>query len=152
MTRLSRDTGKILWLSSKLRLDWLLPERDQRGLHLPATWLFSGAPTIDTDGEQIHITFGDKAVARFHYWNDELRERHYIGAGSRVGGELLICRNLLEPHISAGATLCWVVTLSITQRGEHKERFGNPEVVGTWLVGGSRLVWPDPWRPPSPRN
>lgn len=127
--------------------EWLLPERQSRGIHMPATWLLSGAPTIDTEPGQVRITLGDQPVARYRYWHDELRERCYYGAGSRVGGELLARREWLEPQLLAGATLCWVVTLSIAQRGEYEEQFGKPRVVGTWVVGGSRMVWPEPWRP-----
>ena len=130
--------------------DWLLPERQMLGLHVPATWLLPGAPSINTEPEQVRVTLGEQQVARCRYWNDELRERLYFGAGSRVGGELLARREWLGPQLVAGATLCWVVTLSVSQRGEYKEQFGEPQVVGTWVVGGSHVVWPEPWRPRSP--
>lgn len=130
--------------------DWLLPERQIRGFHMPATWLFPGAPNVDTDSGQVRVRLGEQQVACYRYWNDELRERHYLGAGSRVGGELLLRREWLEPHLVAGASLCWVVTLLITQREEYKKQFDKPRVVGTWVVGGSHIVWPEPWRPRSP--
>jgi hypothetical protein len=128
--------------------EWLLPERQLRGLHLPAVWLLPDAPGLDTDTHQIQIKLGEQPVACYRYWHDDLRERQYFGAGSRVGGELVVRREWLEPHLAAGATLCWVATLSIAQREKYSERFGEPQVVETWVVGGSRMVWPEPWRPP----
>ncbi|WP_437953421.1 ATP-binding protein [Sorangium sp. So ce296] len=127
---------------------WLMPDLQARGLYMPATWLLPGSPTINIEPDQVSVTLGERRVARYRYWNDELRERRYIGANSRVGGELLVRREWLEPQLAAGATLCWLATLSITRGEEHKERFGEPQVVGTWVIGGSRFVWPEPWIPP----
>ena len=129
---------------------WLQPERQSCGIHVPATWLLPGAPTIENEPNDICIKLGDQPVGHYHYWHDELRERHFYGAGSRVGGELLIGRKWLEPQLSAGASLCWIVTLSITQREEYKEQFGKSQIVGKWLIGGSHIVWSKPWRPQSP--
>lgn len=140
----------LAWQIQPDTQDWLLPERQARGLYVPPVWLFPGAPTIHPEPEQVRVVIGDRQAACYHYWNDELRERHYLGAGPRVGGELLVRREWLEPHLAAGATLCWAVTLSIAQREEYKGRFGDRQVVGTWVIGGSHIVWPDPWRPPSP--
>lgn len=134
------------WLQPDTQ-EWLLPERQIRGIYVPATWILPGVPTIETEPGQVRITLGDQPVARYRWWNDEVHERHFLGAGSRVGGELVVRREWLEPQLAAGATLCWIVTLSIAQREEYKERFGEPEVVGTWVVGGSHIVWPKPWRP-----
>jgi hypothetical protein len=83
-------------------------------------------------------------VVSYRYWNDELRERQYRGVGSRMGAELLIRREWLQPHLDAGATLCWVVTLSIAQRGEYEEQFGEPQVVGTWPSLGAISCGPNP--------
>ena len=132
--------------------DWLLPQRHSRGLYLPASWLFTETPTISTEPAQINITIGSRPVARYRFWHDELRERHPYGVGSRVGSELLIHREWIETQLAAGATLCWIVTLSVAQREEHRDLFGEPRVVGTWTVGGSRMVWPEPWEPPSPNS
>src|SRR5215213_5295062 len=63
-------------------------------------------------------------------WTDNLlakrRRAAYGGTvspgGSLVGGELLRRQDCLEPQLSAGATLCWIVTLSIAQRGEYEDR------------------------------
>lgn len=136
------------WLQADTH-EWLLTERQTRGIFMPATWLLPEPPTIDTDPGQVLVTLGDRPVARYDYWHDELRERHYYGTGSRVGGELMIRREWLEPHLEAGATLCWIVTLSVAQREEYKERFDEPQVVGTWVIGGSHIVLPKPWRPMS---
>jgi len=130
--------------------DWILPERQTRGLHLPANWLLPESPIIATEPGQVGFMLDDQRIARYHYWNDELSERHYTGAGSRVGSELLIRRECLEPHLEAGATLCWVVTLSTTQREEYKEQFSEPQVIVAWVIGGSHIVWPKLWLPPSP--
>ncbi len=148
---LARDwmMAPMAWWLQPDSQEWLMPERQSRGLHVPANWLLQGSPTIVAEPGQVSFTLGDQRVARYRYWNDELRERHYRGAGSRVGGELLIRRESLKPHLDAGATLCWVVTLSIEQREEYKEQFGEPQVVGTWVVGGSHIVWPEPWLPSS---
>lgn len=127
---------------------WLLPEHQTRGIHVPATWLFLEEPVITTESGRVSFSSGAQQVARYSYWNDELRDRYYPGAGSRVGAELLMRREWLEPQLEAGATLCWVATLSIAQREEYKEQFGEPRVVGTWVVGGSHIVWPEPWLPP----
>ena len=68
------------------------------------------------------------------------------------GGELLLRQDCLEPQLGAGATLCWIVTLSIAQRGEYEDTFEDPQIVGNWLVGGSPIVWPNPWLPPTPSS
>ncbi len=127
---------------------WLLPEHQTRGIHVPATWLFPESPVITTEPDRVSFASGAQQVARYSYWNDELHDRYYPGAGSRVGAELLMRREWLEPQLEAGATLCWVATLSIAQRDEYKEQFGESQVVGTWVVGGSHIVWPEPWLPP----
>jgi len=129
--------------------NWIQVERQVRGLYLPATWLFPSAPTVSTEREQVVVTLGDQRVARYHYWNDELRERHYRTADPRVGCELLVNRKWLEPQIAAGASLCWVVTLSIAQRTEHKDMFGEPQVVGAWTFGGNGIIGLNPWLPPT---
>jgi hypothetical protein len=132
--------------------DWLLPERQSRGLHVPAGWLLPDAPTIVVEPDQVHFRVGDQQVGRYRYWHDELRERSYPKTSSRVGGELLLRQDCLEPQLSAGATLCWIVTLSIAQRGEYKDTFEDPHTVGNWLVGGSHIVWPNPWLPQTPSS
>lgn len=129
---------------------WLLPEHQTRGIHVPAIWLFPESPVIITESGRVSFASGAQQVARYSYWNDELRDRYYPGAGSRVGAELLMRREWLELQLEAGATLCWVATLSIAQREEYKEQFGESQVVGTWVVGGSHIVWPKLWLPPSP--
>lgn len=129
---------------------WLLPEHQTRGIHVPATWLFPESPVIITESGRVSFASGAQQVARYSYWNDELRDRYYPGAGSRVGAELLMRREWLELQLEAGATLCWVATLSIAQREEYKEQFGESQVIGTWVVGGSHIVWPKLWLPPSP--
>jgi hypothetical protein len=70
--------------------------------------------------------------------------------GSPVGGELLRRQDCLEPQLGAGATLCWIVTLSIAQRGEYEDTFEDPQIVGKWLVGGRYIVLPNPWLSPTP--
>ena len=69
-----------------------------------------------------------------------------------MGGELLLRQDCLEPQLGAGATLCWIVTLSIVQRGEFEDTFEDPKIVGKWLVGGSHIVLPNPWLPPTPSS
>lgn len=138
----------LAWWLNPATVDWLLPDRQHRGIHLPATWLMSGAPTITTQSNQLSISLGDQPVARFQYWHDDLRERSYHASPSRVGSELLLRRDFLEPHLAAGATLCWVVTMSVAQREQYTRDFGEPTVVGSWLIGGSRLALARPWRPP----
>jgi hypothetical protein len=66
-----------------------------------------------------------------------------------VGGELLRRQDCLEPQLGAGATLCWIVTLSIAQRGEYEDTFEDPQIVAKWLVCGSHIVLPNPWLPPT---
>ena len=134
------------WLDPDV-YDWLIPERQSRGIYVPATWLFPGSPTIRAEASEICVSLGDQQVARFRYWNDDLRERHYSGAPPNVGTELLIGREWLEPQLAAGATLCWVVTLVVMQPKERGARFEESKVVGTWVFGGSRMVWPKPWKP-----
>jgi hypothetical protein len=58
-----------------------------------------------------------------------------------VGSELLLRQDCLEPQLGAGATLCWIVTLSIAKRGEYEDTFEDPQIVGKWLVGGSHIVF-----------
>jgi hypothetical protein len=135
----------LAWSLDPHAHDWLLPERQTRRLWLPATWLFPGLPIVVPEPTQVSIKLGEQQVARYRYWNDDLRERHYGGAGSRVGGELLVRRECLESQLLAGAELCWVVTLTVVQRDQYKDRFGDPDVVGTWIVGGSGVVRPEPW-------
>ena len=129
---------------------WLHPDRQRRGLHLPATWLFPGAPMVQTETNRVAVKIGDQAAAQFHYWHDDLRERHYHGAGSRVGAELILRREWLEPHLSAGATLCWTASLLVSERERYKSSFNEPTQAGYWLFGGSRMVWHRSWRPPHP--
>src|SRR5829696_8244302 len=90
-------------------------------------------------------------------WTDNLlakrRRAAYGGTvspgGSPVGGELVLRQDCLEPQLGAGATLCWIVTLSIAQRGEFEDTFEDPQIDGKWLVGGSHIVLPNPWLPPT---
>jgi len=56
----------------------------------------------------------------------------------------LIQRKWIEPHLAAGAELCWLVTLTVAQRGEYKKEFDEPKVI-KWLVGGSHIMWSKPW-------
>lgn len=127
---------------------WLLPERQTRGLHLPATWLVSSSPNLQAEADQVVVLLDERAVARYRHWHDDLRERHYDRGGSRVGGELLLRREWLEPHLAAGATLCWTATLLIAEREKYKSSFGEPRLLASWLFGGSRLVRPELWCPP----
>jgi len=69
-----------------------------------------------------------------------------------VGGELLRRQDCLEPQLGAGATLCWIETLSIAQRGEYEDTFEDPQIVAKWLVCGSHNVLPNPWLPPTPSS
>ena len=69
-----------------------------------------------------------------------------------MGGELLRRQDCLEPQLGAGATLCWIVTLSIAQGGEYEDTFEDPQIVSKWLVGGSHIVLPNPWPPPTPSS
>lgn len=156
--RLGRSTGcvgdwlmaPLAWMLRSDTAAWLLPDRHGRGIYVPPTWLFSDSPRISSESDHIRITLGDQVVARYRYWYDDLRERNYVGADSRAGCELLIRRESLEAQIKEGASLCWVVTLSISQRGDYKEPFGEPHKVRAWVIGGSRMAWPLPWQPPSP--
>ena len=59
-----------------------------------------------------------------------------------MGGELLRRQDCLEPPLGAGATLCWIVTLSIAQRGEYEDTFEDPQIVAKWLVCGGHIVLP----------
>jgi hypothetical protein len=127
--------------------NWLLPQQQTRGVYLPATWLFPNSePIINTEANQIAIMLNDEQIAHYHYWHDELRERFWYGTGSRVGSELLIQRKWIEPHLAAGAKLCWLVTLTVAQRGEYKKEFDKPKTVGTWLIGGSHIMMPIHWQ------
>jgi hypothetical protein len=112
--------------------------------------MFAEPPTIAVASDSLIVKVANEEVARYRYWNDELRERHLLGSISRTGGELLVRRGCLEAHLNTGATLCWVAKLSVQQREKYTERFEEPQVVGTWVVGGSRMVWPQPWWPPTP--
>src|SRR4051794_12107565 len=49
--------------------------------------------------------------------------------GSPVGSELLLRQGCLEPQLAAGASLCWIVTLSIAKRGEYENTFEDPQIV-----------------------
>jgi hypothetical protein len=89
-----------------------------------------------------------RRVARYQYWHDDLRERLHHGAGPRVGALLVIERHLLERELARGASLCWIATLSVAQRKEHKALFREPRTVGSRLLGGSSVVRTKPWRPP----
>ncbi|MBF0495385.1 MAG: hypothetical protein HQK58_02235 [Deltaproteobacteria bacterium] len=127
----------LAWCLWPGTLDWLLPDRHRRGLVMPATWLFTGESSIYTEPEQVLITLGEHQVARYHYWNDDLRERKYLEAGTRVGAELLIQRSCLEPHLEAGASICYIVTLSIQQREKYEKQFSQPRTAGIWGIEGS---------------
>jgi hypothetical protein len=140
-------------LSWMLRADsdlWLVPERQRRGTHLPASWLFPSAPSISCLGDELRITVGDEPVARYRYWHDELRERHYRNTHGRVGCELRVRRNWLEPQLSAGATLCWLATLRVSDRKRYEEEFEESGRLLNWTIGGSRMIWPQPWFVPEP--
>jgi Alkylmercury lyase len=52
---------------------------------------------------------------------------------------LLRRQDCLEPQLGAGATLCWIVTLSIAQHGEYEDTFEDPQIVAKWLVCGSHI-------------
>ncbi len=69
-----------------------------------------------------------------------------------MGGELLLRQDCLEPHLGAGAILCWIVTLSIAQRGEYEDTFEDPQIVGKWLVGVNHIVLPNPRLPTTPSS
>jgi hypothetical protein len=68
------------------------------------------------------------------------------------GGELLRRQDCLEPQLDAGATLCWIVTLSIAQRGEYEDTFEDPQIVAKWLVCGSHIVTAKPLAAPTPSS
>ena len=127
--------------------NWLLPDRQTLGVYVPATWIFTGVPELKTTPECLRVVLGDQEVARYRHWHDNLHERHYQGAGTRAGGELTMRREWLTPHLARGATLCWLVTLSVAQRDEYENHFREPQVVGTWVFGGSQIIRPEPWRP-----
>jgi hypothetical protein len=140
-------------LSWRLRTDtedWLLPARQLRGLHVPASWLFSGAPSLRVAPDSVEVASGDQTAASYSYWYDDMRERHYLGAESRAGGELLLESKLLEPHLSAGASLVWTATLTVYERNDDQGTFQQPKVAGSWIFGGSRMAWRRPWLPPTP--
>ena len=77
----------------------------------------------------------------------KLRAQFDPAQGPRAGGELLLRRKWLAPHLSAGAHLCWVATLVLAKRGEYQRTFDEPRFSTSWVIGGSRNVWPKPWRP-----
>ncbi|WAS91936.1 hypothetical protein [Nannocystis punicea] len=152
-TEYSRQLGDwlvapLVWTLQPETQDWLMPGRQSRGLHVPAAWLFAGSPSINTAVDRVTLTLGDESIGHYRFWHDELCERSFPGAGSRVGGELFVRRQWLAPHISSGAALCWSVTLIFAERGEYEHSFDHPPSIARWLVGGSRIVWPKPWRPP----
>lgn len=128
--------------------DWLAPMRQRRGIHLPALWLLPGAPTINSSAGHINITLANQSVGRYHFWCDDLHERWCPRAPSRVGGELRGQRQWLEPHLKAGAQLCWLVTLSLFPREKYGDRYSKRPLVRSWLAGGSRIVRTMPWRLP----
>ena len=139
-------------LSWRLMCDtrgWLIPERYIRGLFVPPSWLFPSGVEIKAEPGQVSVRSGDCVVGSYRYWHDELRERHQQGAGSRAGCELVVSREWLDPHLAAGASLGWIGALSIAERVGDREGLGQAQVVGTWLVGGSRIVRPNPWLPPA---
>lgn len=140
----------LTWRVEPGVFDWLLPERHQRGLRAPAGWL-APSLTLTPVAEGVRAVAGSAIVASYHYWHDDLRERHYYGAGARVGAELLVERGPVQAQVDRGASLCWVATLHVARRGEYEDRFGEPALVGTWVVGGSRLAFPRPWSPPGIR-
>lgn len=138
----------LVWRSCPDTNDWLLPDRQICGVYVPASWLFPDEVTLDTSPQEIRILLDEEQVGHYSYWNDELRERSCSGAGSRTGCKLVVDRKWLEPQLAARVTLCWIATLSITQRGERQNRFSEPQTVGTWLIGGSYVVRSEPWYPP----
>ena len=92
-------------------------------------------------------------------WTDNLlakrRRAAYGGTSAQedlLWGELLWRQDCLEPQLGAGATLYWIVTLSIAQRGEYEDTFEDPQIVAKWLVCGSHIVLPNPWLPPTPSS
>lgn len=137
----------LAWRLEPDTQEWLSPQRQLRGIHVPASWIVKGALGVVAESEQITINLGGQVVGRYKYWHDDLNERQFLGTGSRVGGELQIRKEWLEAHLSAGATLCWVATLLIAEREEYKERFNEPSVAHTWIIGGSNIVFPRPWQP-----
>ncbi|KUK47893.1 MAG: hypothetical protein XD74_1515 [Actinobacteria bacterium 66_15] len=139
----------LAWFLLSETQDWLLPERQMRGVHLPALWLFPEEHVmVRTGPQQVAVMLGEEQVARYEYWNDDVHERTHLGAFSRVGAALLMKRKWLDAYLEEGATLCWTATLSMSERQQYKERFGRPQVVGTWLLGGSSIVRATEWSPP----
>jgi hypothetical protein len=136
----------------KHTIDWLLPQRQTRGLFVPPPWIIPDTPTIGTSESEVHVVAGGRRVARYQYWHDDFRERLHHGAGPRVGAVLLIERHLLERELARGASLCWIATLSVAQRKEHRALFGNHRIVGSRLIGGSSVVRATPWRLQSSRR
>ena len=45
-----------------------------------------------------------------------------------MGSELLLRQDCLNPQLGTGATLCWIVTLSIAKRGEYEDTFEDPRL------------------------
>ena len=141
----------LAWTLVPDTVDWLLPERSARGLHVPASWLAPDMRVIP-GRDKVETVHGDLVVGSWTYWNDDLRERHYVGAGPRVGAELLLERGAVESQLDRGGTLCWVITLDVAQRLDYAEKFGPPVRVGTWVIGGSNIVRQRPWTPPNRRS
>ncbi len=72
-------------------------------------------------------------------WTDNLlakRRRTAVPSAQEdlLWGELLRRQDCLEPQLGAGATLCWIVTLSIAQRGEYEDTFEDPQIVAKWAL------------------
>jgi hypothetical protein len=84
------------WRFTPEREMWLQPDRQVRGIYLPAARLFPDQPIINSESDQLVVKMGEQQVAHYHYWNDELRERDFLGSFSRVGGELVIRREWLD--------------------------------------------------------
>jgi NACHT domain len=136
------------WLDDDTH-DWLLPQRQTRGIHLPATWLFAAPPQVVAAADELRVLVSGSTAATFKYWHDGLRERHYRNTGARVGCQLVVGDDWLERQIEDGAALCWLVTLTVTKRGQYSGEFDETPASVSWLKGGVRMVWPNPWKPPS---
>jgi len=127
---------------------WLRPQLASSQAPLPAAWLFEGRPRVAPVQHALAILDDRAEYARCVYWNKDLRGRSYPGEGPHAGYELTCGRELIQPHLDAGADLCWAATVLTTTRRGYGDSFEAPNVSFTALIGGSRMVWPFPWTPP----
>jgi hypothetical protein len=140
----------LAWLTVNSNVHpWLRPHLASRQPPLPADWLFEGRPSVTASRDAVSISDARGVLARRTYWNADLRGRLHYSEGPHAGFELIGERALVAPHMAAGADLCWVAFVHTMEREGHEKAFAPPTLTMSAVAGGSRMVWPTPWIPPT---